>query len=1464
MHANAIGQIWTQAFLMVRGGAWLAPFVSCLAMLILAQVFVGAEADAASCSTCGGAGQRACCAFPIDGDGLTACSTCESGLLKILGCDGDCGFLDCSLHTCYARSACGADGQRACCQPPFENAGPACDAGLAEFTPCNLGFGNCVCSEVLGGAIYSSGVCRPTNCGGPDERACCLLGTDRVKEGISGPCRAGLIEKGDCDSILDPAACQCSGALTGFIQSEGVCIDPLCGGENERACCVNEQLAMGLGNCIPGLVEIPGCDPGSDCSCKGLLGLGFSSSGTCHKPTFCGGDGDRACCIAERQTPCDTGLVEVIGCTGDCFCGAGLGNVAGLSESSCAKFNEVAEPEIGFIPPPAPPAGTCSMAGYADLHMHLFADIAHGAGVLAGSPCPTDDTTYCPEAFTSRPLGPGGCVSKTYCDQSLRLDVNDALKACFGTDRDLVTKNGEELFNPESGFCGVLGACPCEFPQCGGKHLHGHHTLFDDAVGSPMGTLDGSEFNIGAPAFTAWPQWTTTTHQQAYYRWLERAWRGGLRLIVQMAVQNTALCETNKRLRNVDCSDSMAFVNQQLQAAYDFENFIDRVAGNGVDNNGGWFRIVLTPTQARRVIGEGKMAVVLGIEVDHLFNCKFPSHQCTHTDNNQLVECTLTLDNDTCVDPDDPAKSSEQWVREQVDYYHDVWGVRHMFPIHNFDNSFGGTATWQSAIEVGNRFIEGHWYATQDECADEGYGFKLGEDGAVMQFIAGLFGFGDLVDVPVRDEEASCNLFGLFPLGKTLVNRMMDRGMMVDIDHMSNRSLDDTIELAQARGGYPLAATHTLFFNLNQTDITHERMRTSAQLAAMNAMGSMVGVMLKDDILDRGTRGQRKTIDYAASGLVDDCRHSSKTFAQMYTYAVDRMGGRVGMGSDFNGVAGHFGPRFGSDACGGDGGERSAQMMEDRRLEYPFTLEGFGSFRAQVSGPKTFDYNTIGLAHVGLLPDFVADLQRIGLSPQQLAPLFRSAEEYVRMWELARGETVREGCLADCRTDDTTAPAIVCPADPVVECGGAETAATFAAPVASEACSTATAPTCSPASGTGFAPGTTPVTCTSTDESGNTGTCVLNVVVADTTPPVIAAPADLRGVECASPEGAAPALGSAATADACDPAPVVTNDASVVFPLGQTTVTWTALDAAGLSAGATQEVEVVDTTPPTIACPDDVTAECTGGGVAAVPVGSATGDDVCGAVAFSSDSPGTFPLGVTTVTHTATDAQGLATTCPQSVSVVDTTPPRIQCPAPATLECTGGHGASFTPVAAVVADVCAAGGGPAVTVSQPPAGVFPLGTTRLGYSATDGAGLTTSCDTSVTVEDTTRPAIVAIGATPNRLWPPDHRMVTVAVEATAADTCDPTPPACAITEITSDEPVNGLGDGDTSPDWEITGPLTANLRAERSGRHDDGAAPSDSAFSGRVYTLLVACTDEAGNSSSTTTFVTVPNDRRKR
>jgi len=112
--------------------------------------------------------------------------------------------------------------------------------------------------------------------------------------------------------------------------------------------------------------------------------------------------------------------------------------------------------------------------------------------------------------------------------------------------------------------------------------------------------------------------------------------------------------------------------------------------------------------------------------------------------------------------------------------------------------------------------------------------------------------------------------------------------------------------------------------------------------------------------------------------------------------------------------------------------------------------------------------------------------------------------------------------------------------------------------------------------------------------------------------------------------------------------------------------------------------------------------------------------------------------------------------------------------------------------------------------------------------------------------------IAGIKAQPNILWPPNHKMVRVTVSAIVSEDYDGEEPSCRIISVSSNEPDNGLGDGDTAPDWEIMGAATVNLRAERAG---NGA--------GRVYTLTVECTDPAGDSATEYVTVTVPHDQGK-
>jgi uncharacterized repeat protein (TIGR02543 family) len=147
---------------------------------------------------------------------------------------------------------------------------------------------------------------------------------------------------------------------------------------------------------------------------------------------------------------------------------------------------------------------------------------------------------------------------------------------------------------------------------------------------------------------------------------------------------------------------------------------------------------------------------------------------------------------------------------------------------------------------------------------------------------------------------------------------------------------------------------------------------------------------------------------------------------------------------------------------------------------------------------------------------------------------------------------------------------------------------------------------------------------------------------------------------------------------------------------------------------------------------------------------------------------------------------------------------------------------------------------------------IPLGAHNISLEVTDGKGGAANDTVNVTVRDTTPPTL-SVTLTPNRLWPPNHKMVTVTADVQASDTCDPNP-TVALVSITSNEPDNGLGDGDTPNDIQNaafgTDDRSFALRAERSGTG-----------TGRIYTVTYRATNSAGKTSTASAQVVVPHSQ---
>jgi hypothetical protein len=267
---------------------------------------------------------------------------------------------------------------------------------------------------------------------------------------------------------------------------------------------------------------------------------------------------------------------------------------------------------------------------------------------------------------------------------------------------------------------------------------------------------------------------------------------------------------------------------------------------------------------------------------------------------------------------------------------------------------------------------------------------------------------------------------------------------------------------------------------------------------------------------------------------------------------------------------------------------------------------------------------------------------------------------------------------------------------------------------------------------------------------------------------------------------------------------------------------------------------------PTIKCPKDTivsnaTNQCSASvAFKADTTGSAASELNYRIGATVITSPFTFPVGVSAVTATALNGGGFAT-CTFNVTVRDTQPPVITCPANISVfNDPGVCGAkvSFTPTAT---DNCSK-----VTITSAPASgsFFPIGTTTVTSTATDSSGNKTSCSFTVKVTDNEPPVISGVGVSPNSLWPPNHKWRNVTVNYTSTDNCGVV--SCGLA-VASNQPANGHGDGNTSPDWQVVDDHHVRLRAERAGNGGE-----------RVYTITITCTDQYGNSSKKTTTVGVP------
>ncbi len=483
----------------------------------------------------------------------------------------------------------------------------------------------------------------------------------------------------------------------------------------------------------------------------------------------------------------------------------------------------------------------------------------------------------------------------------------------------------------------------------------------------------------GWPDFVIWPRFTSIIHQQAYIDWIYRTYQGGMRLVSCLAVNNELLANKSHSDQPMDDKSAIQIQVNGMKAMVDF---VDAQAGGpGL----GWMQIAYSPEDARKIIADNKLAVILGVEVDSLGNWR------------RIADLEKMCQGDL--------ERARELIGLELDWLYGL-GIRQITPIHLTNNAFGGTAIYLRFLETVNFFITGEKWEVQDAW-ESGVRYRLDQDGVdlvngVERTVVGTGGLQrrqrrTLVDHipgihslfnPAADPRVGgghANIRGLNQYGVVLLQEMMRRGLIIDVDHMSEKATDTALRMAE-ENNYPVICSHSWFRDLlfsGETEfdtvkhehygtsdvhkVAHEAGKRGDQIERIGRLGGVVApILFQGDIA-----GLRRCMPDLATKIPEPCASSSTSWAQAYLYAVAKMGGRgVAIGSDINGAADLPGPRFGTSAAYGT--QNDSRRVHERRGEidrqkngvaYRQPIRDHRWYRFDNSGPGAYDEEECDIWH---------------------------------------------------------------------------------------------------------------------------------------------------------------------------------------------------------------------------------------------------------------------------------------------------------------------------------------------------------------------------------------------------------------------------------------------------------------------------------------------------------------------
>jgi microsomal dipeptidase-like Zn-dependent dipeptidase len=630
------------------------------------------------------------------------------------------------------------------------------------------------------------------------------------------------------------------------------------------------------------------------------------------------------------------------------------------SHAACAQVvtRPIAKPPVvtptrPIVTQPIQLATTMPLQGFVDLHAHLMSHVAFGGKFIYGGV----------DAGSLVPIDRNGCLYINAANESDALNQENMAHGGWGTD------NG-----------------------CGDPFREAVIHAFQEGLHA-NDPADTTYHTSGPPNFATWPKWDDLTRQRMWVDWIRRSYNGGLRVMVALATNSKLFGDLTRGPGDLP-DDDMAAADMQIRE-------IKAFAARHPD----FVAIAYSSGDLYNIVASNKLAIVLGVEVDQIGNLR--------------------------------GTASAAQLMGEVDRLY-AEGVRYIFPIHISDNPIGGTAVSIDEFALVTRYENGNWWTMSCMAMpiSPGVGYQFqGRPGlpnslnawlnaaAQQVLITAKLGPATALDwqtepgpTPCPPGSGNVNSRGLSDPGKEAIVQMMRHGMLIDIDHMSNNSVRAALALAQTRGGgYPLNSGHNSlrgFFG----GILSERNFDAATYAAIGQLHGMAGV------------GSAKLDAYQ--------------WMQLYNAVVAAMGGptkvAAGFGTDFNGLefampprgsfqvnvyvnpheaelqACHAGCRddCGTTPAGKPNGPCITRCERQCDIQYPTKLVcqslcGVSppNVPPSTDGTHTWNYNTDGVAHYGMLPDFLTDISALPGGPPMIQNLMTGADYFFHTWQIAEAKS---------------------------------------------------------------------------------------------------------------------------------------------------------------------------------------------------------------------------------------------------------------------------------------------------------------------------------------------------------------------------------------------------------------------------------------------------------------------------